>query len=120
MPSMSETSSAVGGLIGGLVKFALTLAGFGAGIYGVATQQWGFVWLGAGLLVLGQVVHSIDQRLLDKQLQAWAEEATAGIGPVPPRAVRKEFAHRAMATEGFSGDVSASFKSSCRQWAYEH
>lgn len=117
---MSETSNAVGGLIGGLVKFALTIAAFGLAIYGVVSQNWTFVWVGVGLLVLGQVVHSIDQHMLDRQLRAWAEEATAGIGPVPPKQVRKELAHRAMTTQGFRGDVAAAFKSSCRQWAYEN
>lgn len=117
---MSETRNAIGGLIGGLVKFALTLGGFGLGIYGAVTRQWDLVAWGGVLIVLGQVVHSIDQHMLDKQLRAWATEATDGIGPVPPRPVRKALAHRAMATQGFSGDVAAAFKASCRSWAYEH
>lgn len=117
---MSEAGNAIGGLIGGLVKFVLTLSGFGVGIYGAVTVQWGLVAWGGVLIVCGQVVHSFDQKMLDKQLVRWAQEATAGIGPVPPREVRKQFVQQAMSAQGFSGDVSMAFKTSCRQWAYEH
>ena len=51
-----------------------------------------------------------------KRLHAARLEAGTALSLEPDSV----FAHRAMATEGFSGDVSASFKSSCRQWAYEH
>lgn len=114
---MSEAGYAIGGAVSGLAKILCTLAGVGLAIVGAVTQNWTLVWIGGGLLVLGQVIHAIDQVVLDRQLQGWAAEAVAGVGPIPPKAVRKQLINRASATEGLRGDVQGAFKHYCWVWA---
>jgi hypothetical protein len=50
---------------------------------GLLSQNWPLVGVGVGLFVFGQTAHAFDQRHVDVQLERWATEAVAGIGPIP-------------------------------------
>lgn len=112
-----ETSNTVLGLFSGILKIALTIGGVVAGVVGLCTGQSTVVLIGVGMFLLGQVVHAIDQRAFDAQLQRWASDALAGLAPVPPRTVRMHLMRSAARTEGMRGDMKHGFQIACRVWA---
>jgi hypothetical protein len=115
----NEHGNTVLGLLSGLLKVGLTLAGVVGGVFGLVTGSWTLVLLGVGAFTLGQVLHAIDQRTLDRQLQRWASEALGGASPIPPRAVRMHFIRSAAQIEGMRGDMKYGFQMACRAWAAE-
>ena len=112
-----ETSNTALGLLSGIVKIALTLGGVVAGVVGLGTGHSTVVFLGVGMFLLGRVVHAIDQKTLDAQLQRWASDALAGLAPVPPRSVRMRLMRSVARTEGMRGDMKHGFQIACRVWA---
>lgn len=116
---MGELGNTAMGLISGVLKFLLTIGGVGLGIFGLVTGNWAAVGIGVGIFVLGQVVHTLDQKSLDAQLARWAAEAVAGVGPVPPRSVRMTLMRFAAQSEGLGGDMKRGFQIACRDWAAE-
>ena len=114
---MSESSNTAMGLVLGVLKFLLTIGGVGLGIFGLITSNWTAVGIGIGLFVVGQFVHAWDQKTLDVQLAHWAEEAVAGVGPVPPQSVRRNLIRSVAQTEGVHGDTKRGFQVACRLWA---
>lgn len=116
---MRDGSHAAQGLLLGLGKWVLTIAGVVIAIVGLATGNGSFIGVGVGAFVLGQVVHWLDQQHMDIQLKRWATEAVAGVGPVPPQGVRKHLAQLAWGAEGMGGDVKAGFQQACQGWATE-
>jgi hypothetical protein len=114
-----DASSVVTGLISGLVKLALTVGALIVGAVGLFTGNWTIVLLGVGMFLLGQVVHAMDQRALDRQLERWASETLGGVSPDPPRSVRMHLIRSSVQTEGWSGDTKLGFQLACRAWVAE-
>lgn len=101
-----------------LIKFALTLGGIVAVVVGLFTGSWTLVVMGVVAVLLGQVVHAVDQRLLDLQFENWATEALDS-GPTPPREVRTQLMKSVAAQVGYRGDLKFEFQMACREWASE-
>jgi hypothetical protein len=115
----SDVSGTVGGLLSGVLKFTLTVGGLIAGLVGLFVGNLAVVALGVGMFFLGQVVHAMDQRALDRQLQRWAAEALGGMAPVPPRSVRMRLIRSSAQTWGQHGDTKLAFQMACRSWVTE-
>jgi hypothetical protein len=105
------------GLLSGTIKVALTLGGLAGGVVGLSTGNATLVVIGVGMFILGQVVHALDQRSLDRQLQRWATEALRGRAPVPPTSVRMQLMRSVARSEGVRGDMKGGFQMACLAWA---
>lgn len=116
---MNDATQARVGLILGLLKILLAVAGAIVAGVGFFSGGWPVILAGVAMMALAQVVHVIDQRVMDVQLKQWAAEAVAGIGPVPKRQVRFELLTLARQVEGMRGDVRLGFMQACRDWATE-
>ena len=117
---MGDASSAVTGLITGALKILSFVGGVALIAVGLFKgMSWPMIWTGVGLIVVSQMIHALDQVLLDRDLKRWATAAVNGIGPVPPRHVRAELIRRANATRGIGGDVRTAFYGRCQEWSYD-
>lgn len=104
------------------VKLGLTLGGFLAAVagmfVGLSSGTWTLGVIGVAAVLLGQVVHVVDERVLDLQFKGWAIEAL-GSGPTPPRQVRLQLMKSVTAEVGYRGDLKLEFQAACREWAAE-
>lgn len=96
-------------------KFLLTIGGFGLIAWGLfAGPNWALVGWGAAAIIGGQIVHAIDYAILDRKLQVISENAVRGIGPIPPKDVRKALLRQATA---LGGDFDCTFSQLCVEWS---
>ena len=84
-------------------------------VWGLFTgPTWGHVGWGIAAILVGQILHAIDVAVVDRKLKGMAESAVQGLGPIPPRDVRKALLRRATA---IGGDFENTFGQLCAEWS---
>lgn len=103
------------------LPWVMALGGLGLAAWGSLNNNMaGFV---AGVVVLfGSTL--VSRALVSQRkgvLEAWAEAAIGGQGPVPPKNVQQELIERARQSDAETQEeIKAAYEEECRRWSAEH
>lgn len=102
------------------VPWVMALGGLGLAAWGSINSIMP-VFIAGVVILFGSIL--VSRRFVsqgDAYMNAWAEAAIDGQGPVPPKFVQKELLERAQDGDAQTQEeIKAAFEEECRRWSAE-